>query len=205
LLIDHHILFREGLRHILQQLPDAEILEAGSFSAGLKLAGQHPDLGLVMLELESPGSVGAISVKVFRQFYPHIPLLVVSSMEDRSVKTKVLEYGASGFVGKSSTGALLLDALHQALISGVNMPPVHEHGSECHMISCMGDLTPRQMDVLKCMAEGLSNKEIAETINLAMGTVKLHVAAVYRTLRVKNRMEVIRIARRCGLSGMSHP
>lgn len=218
LLIDNHALFREGLRHVLQQLPGGvgEILEAGSFYDGLKLAGQHRDLDLALLELNTPGSEGAISVKLFRQCYPHIPVVVVSGEEDCQVIKKALNYGASGFVSKSSTGPILLSALRLALSGSIYVPPqlLQQSGMTVENNNDRNDyhrlkaneygLTARQMHILKYLTTGLSNKKIAETIHLAEGTVKAHVAAVYQILRVKNRMEAVRVANQLGLTDRYH-
>lgn len=215
LLIDNHALFREGLCYVLQHLFGEvdEILEADNFADGLKLAGQHSGLDLVLLELKTPGSEGAISVKLFRQRYPHIPLVVVSSEEDYHVINKALDYGASGFVCKSSSGSILLGALKLALSGSIYVPakllrqPGMAPGNKdyCnnnyHMNSNEYGLTARQMHVLGYLVAGLSNKKIAEATNLAEGTVKVHLAAVYQTLRVKNRMEAVRAAARLGLAG----
>ncbi|HEU0283300.1 MAG TPA: response regulator transcription factor, partial [Gallionella sp.] len=166
LLIDNHALFREGLRHILQQLPGGvdEILEAGNFPDGLKLAGQNPGLDLVLLELKSPGSEGAISVKFFRLRYPHIPLVVVSSEEDCRVIVKALSCGASGFVCKSSTGSMLLGALSLALSGSVYVPaqvlqqpstPAGNKGDRSDNRRSNANeygLTARQMDILRYLA-----------------------------------------------------
>ena len=217
LLIDNHTLFREGLRHILQQLPDGadEILEAGSFRDGLILAGRHPDLNLMLLELKSPGTEGAISVKFFRQRYPHIPVVVVSGEEDCRIISKTLNYGASGFVCKSSTVPALLNALGLALSGSVYVPPqlLRQHGMAAGYKDDRHDkrrsnaneygLTARQMEVLRYLAAGFSNREIASTTELTEGTVKAHVAAVYQALRVNNRIEAVRVARQLGLAGMS--
>ena len=218
LLIDNHALFREGLRHVLQQLPGGvdEILEAGSFYDGLKLAGQHRDLNLALLELNTPGSEGAISVKLFRLRYPHIPLVVVSGEENRQVIQKALNYGASGFVSKGSTGPILLSALKLALSGSIYVPSqlLQQPGMTVENSNDRNDyrrfkaneygLTARQLHILKYLATGLSNKKIAETIHLAEGTVKAHVAAVYQTLRVKNRMEAVRVANQLGLTDIYH-
>lgn len=217
LLIDNHALFREGLRCVLQQLPGGvdEILEAGSFPDGLTLAGQHPGLDLALLELRSPGSGGAISVRLFRQRYPHIPLVVVSGEEDGHVINSVLSYGASGFVCKSSTGATLLSALSLALSGSIYVPAqfLRRPGVAAGNKSSRDDnrrsnneygLTARQMDILKYLMAGFSNKEIAKVTDLAEGTVKAHVAAVCQTLHVKSRMEAIRVAKQLGLVEMSH-
>ncbi len=216
LLIDNHTLFREGLRHILQQLPGGvdEILDAGSFREGLALAGQHPDLNLMLLEIKSPGAEGAISVKFFRQRYPHIPVVVVSGEEDCHLISKTLNYGASGFVCKSSTVPALLNALELALSGSIYVPPqlLRQHGmAVVHKDEYNGKrrpnvnghgLTARQMEVLKYLAAGLSNKEIASMTELSEGTVKVHVAAVYQILRVNNRLEAVRAARQLGLAGI---
>lgn len=218
LLIDNHVLFREVLCHVLQQLPGGagEILEAGSFPDALKLAGQHPDLNLVLLELHSPGSGGAVSVKMFRQRYPNIPVVVLSSEEDCQVINKALSYGANGFVGKSATVSTLLNTLNSVLSGSINVPQQllrqpgmasannnGRHGN-CGSNASTYGLTARQMDVLRHLTAGLSNREIAETINLAEGTVKSHVAVVYQILRVKSRMEATRVARQLGLADMYH-
>lgn len=215
LLIDHHALFREGLRCVLRQLPGgvSEIFEAGSFSDGLKLAGQHSGLDLALLELKSPGSGGAISVRLFRQLHPHIPLVVVSGEEDGHVINSVLSYGASGFVCKSSTGATLLSALNLALSGSIYVPVqfLRQPGVAGNKSSRDDNrrsnneygLTARQMDILKYLTAGFSNKEIARETDLAEGTVKAHVAAVCQTLCVKSRMEAIRVAKQLGLVDMS--
>jgi len=218
LLIDSHRLFCEGLRHLLQQLSDdvVKILEATSFSEGLRLAEQHPDLSLVLLELKSPGSEGALSVKHFRELYSHFPLVVLSSEESSCIIKKALDYGADGFVCKSSGGSTLLSALSLVLDGSIYVPQQflhppaissdHENNNSNDRNSSCNEygLTSRQMDVLMCLHAGLNNKEIASAINLAEGTVKVHLANVYQTLRVKNRMEAIRVARQLGLVGMSH-
>lgn len=202
LLIDHHELFRNGLRYVLRKLHDEvdEILEAGDFHEGLNLAGRHP--GLVLLELNSPGCEGAVSIKLFRRRFPNIPLVVVSSEEDYRVIDKVLNYGASGFVCKNSGEAILLGALRLALEGSIYVPPQY---FPCAMMAqnridykAFG-LTERQRHILGLLTAGLSNKEISEAIQIAEGTVKVHVAAVFQVLQVGTRAEAVRVAKRMGL------
>ena len=217
LLVDDHALFRDGMRYVLQQLPEeVEILEAGNFSDGLKLAMQHPELDLALLDLNMPGSEGPISIRFFHQRYPHIPVVVVSGEEGRGYMEKVMNYGAMGFISKSSTAAVMLSALNLVLSGGVYIPPqlLRQYGEMAGKEPDVADrrslhtneygLTQRQMEVLTHLAAGLSNKEIAEAIHLAEGTVKIHVAAVYQTLRVNNRMEAVRMAEKLGLVGAPH-
>lgn len=213
LLIDSHTLFREGLRHILQQLPDgvSQILEAGSFSEGLLLAKTHSGLDLVLLELKSPGCEGISSVTIFRQYFPHVPLVVVSSEEDCHVIKAVFDQGADGFVCKSSGGSTLLRAISLVLAGSLYIPEQLLHpivalnykkmAREQRKIKAHGySLTARQMDVLKGLTTGLSNKEISKKINVAEGTVKVHIAAVYQTLGVKKRIDAVQVAKLRGLT-----
>jgi len=217
LLVDDHALFRDGMRYVLQQLPEeVEILEAGNFPDGLKIAMQHPELDLALLDLNMPGSEGPISIRFFHQRYPHIPVVVVSGEEGRGYVEKVMDYGAMGFISKSSTASVMLSALNLVLSGGVYIPPqlLRQHGVMAGKEPDVTDrrslntneygLTPRQMQVLTHLAAGLSNKEIAGAVHLAEGTVKIHVAAVYQTLRVSNRMEAVRMAEKLGLVGAPH-
>lgn len=218
LLVDDHALFREGLRYVLQQLPEeVEILEAGNFHDGLKLAELYPELDLALLDLNMPGSEGPVSIKFFHQRYPHIPVVVVSGEDERGTMEKVMNHGAMGFVCKNSTAPVMLSALNLVLSGGVYIPPqiLQQHsvaeprpreGERLDRRSLRTNeygLTARQMEVLKHLAAGLSNKEIAHAVDLAEGTVKIHVAAVYQLLRVNSRMEAVRVAEQLGLIGAS--
>lgn len=214
LLVDDHALFREGLRYVLQQLSEsAEIFEAGSFPDALNLAEQHAGLDLALMDLHMPGSEGVVSVKFFHQRYPDVPLVVVSGEEEASIMKKVMDAGATGFVCKSSNAAVMLGALNLVLAGGVYIPPQmlqpQAEPIEREIPSLDGrsvrtneyGLTGRQMEVLAYLATGSSNKEIAEQMRLAEGTVKIHVAAAYQVLRVNSRMEAVRVARQLGLIG----
>ncbi|HEX5337121.1 MAG TPA: response regulator transcription factor [Gallionella sp.] len=218
LLVDDHALFREGMRYVLQQLPDVtEILEAGNFPDALKLADQHPELDLALLDLNMPGSEGVVSIKFFHQRYPHIPVVVISGDDSRATMERVMNCGTMGFVCKSSTAPVMLGALNLVLSGGVYVPPQilhqpvpvaenndNERVDKRSMRTNEYGLTARQMEVLTHLAAGMSNKQIAETIHLSEGTVKIHVAAVYQTLRVSSRMEAVRVAEQLGLVGASH-
>jgi DNA-binding NarL/FixJ family response regulator len=126
---------------------------------------------------------------------------------------KVMGYGAMGFVCKSSSAPVMLSALNLVLAGGVYVPPQMLQQSPSPAVSASDrvdkrsqntneyGLTVRQMQVLTHLAEGMSNKQIAQAVNLAEGTVKIHVAAVYQVLRVNSRMEAVRVAEQLGLIG----
>ncbi len=215
LLVDDHSLFREGMRYVLQQLQEqVEISEASNFPDALKQAELNPDLDLALVDLNMPGSEGAISIKFFHQRFPHIPVVVVSGEDSREKMEKVMSYGAMGFVCKSSTAPVMLSALNLVLAGGVYVPPQmlqQQHSTleareperldKRSLHTNEYGLTARQMQVLGHLAQGLSNKQIAKAVDLAEGTVKIHVAAVYQVLRVNSRMEAVRVADQLGLLG----
>jgi len=205
------------MRYVLQQLHETvEIMEAGNFPDGLKLAMLHPELDLALLDLNMPGSEGPMSIRFFHQRYPHIPVVVVSGEEGRGYMEKVMSYGAMGFISKNSTAAVMLSALNLVLSGGIYIPPemLRQNNERVEKKPDFTDrrslntneygLTQRQMQVLTHIAAGLSNKEIAEAVHLAEGTVKIHVAAIYQSLRVGNRMEAVRMAEKLGLVDISH-
>jgi len=215
LLVDDHALFRDGLHYVLQQLSDeVEILEAANFADGLKLAMLHPELDLALLDLNMPGSEGPASIGYFHQSCPLIPVVVVSGEEGRSCMENVMHNGAMGYISKSSNAAVMRGALNLVLSGGVYVPP--------QMLRSSGELadveaadrrksninetgmTQRQLQVLELLAAGMSNKEIAEAINLAEGTVKIHVAAIFQVLHVCSRMEAVRMAEKLALISRPH-
>jgi DNA-binding NarL/FixJ family response regulator len=172
-----------------------------------------------LLDLNMPGSEGPISIKFFHQRYPHIPVVVVSGEDGRGIMETVMNYGAMGFVCKNSTAPVMLSALKLVLSGGIYIPPqiLQQHGTvepkprlrEEERVDRRSlrtneyGLTARQMEVLRHLAAGLSNKEIAQAVFLAEGTVKIHVAAIYQLLRVNSRMEAVRAAEQLGLIGAS--
>ena len=207
LLVDDHALFRDGIRYILRKLDEqVEILDADNFPDALNTARDNPDLDLVLLDLNMSGSEGIHSVKLFSTSYPDIPVVVVSGSDQRDDIEKVMRVGAMGFISKMSSAQDMAHALRLVLDGGVYLPPqllqqamgqVRED-KRSWRTNELG-LTPRQMEVLQQLVTGLTNKEIGLAIGLAEGTVKIHVAGIFKGLRVKKRMDAIQAAQRMGL------
>jgi DNA-binding NarL/FixJ family response regulator len=215
LLADDHALFREGLRHVLQGMEGGvEILQAATCAEALDIAALHPDLDVALLDLNMPGMDGFAAVRAFRERFPILPLVVLSASDARQVVQKVLDEGALGFIPKSSSAQVMISALRLVLSGGVYLPPLlldqsgagggwpaavplpSLHASGNAGLPC---LTERQLEVLTLLAEGKPNKLIARAINVTEGTVKIHLAAVFRALNVSNRTEAVIAARRFGL------
>ncbi len=210
LLVDDHALFREGMHYIVSQLGEqVDILDAGCFSEAMTIAGNNPDLDLVMLDLKMPDSEGVASVSLFHSRYPRIPIVVVSGTDYRCDIESAMNSGAMGFISKVSSSKDMVHALRVVLDGGIYLPPQLLLQAVAKMEDGRKDgrswrvnrfgLTARQMEVLQHLAHGMSNKGIALATGLAEGTVKVHVAAIYQALKVGNRNEATRAALKLGL------
>ncbi len=219
LLADAQVLFRAGIAHMLQQKYEAtEIIEASVYGEVIKFVKHDPHIDLLILDLKIPGSDGAISVKLFHQRYPDIPLIVIADAEDRSAMETSMEYGATGFVCKSSTEEEFLKAVGLVLQGDLYISPkTLRRNRMAAARSCSitpidrrrqntneYGLTERQMQILQHLSIGLSNREISAEMGLAEGTVKVHVAAAYQMLRVNSRAEAVRVAQQLGLIEAHH-
>jgi DNA-binding NarL/FixJ family response regulator len=206
LLVDDHALFREGMHYVLRKLDDeAEILDAGNLQDAMAIAARNKDLDLALLDLNMPGSEGAASIKLFHMRHPAIPIVVVSGTEQRDDIERSMKNGAMGFICKLSTGEAMVHALQVVLDGGIYSPPqLLDHslrlgeGKRSWRSNEFG-LTARQMEVLQLLARGMSNKDIAQNINLAEGTVKIHVAAIFSCLNVSRRVDAVNAGLRLGL------
>lgn len=210
LLADDHALFREGMHYVMQQLDNqlggqAEILDAGNFSEALGIAEKNPDLSLALLDLKMPGSDGVSAIKLFHSRYPDIPIVVVSGADQREDIMGAMNSGAMGFISKSSNCKDMVQALRMVLDGGTYLPPqllqqdVAGSADGRNWRTNKFGLTARQMEILQYLGQGWSNKNISDATGLAEGTVKIHVAAVFQTLRVNNRVEAAHAGRRLGL------
>jgi DNA-binding NarL/FixJ family response regulator len=211
LLVDDHALFRDGMRYVLQQLAEeVEILDTGNFTEALQLVMANQDIDLALLDLNMPDSNGIPSLQLFHQRFPYVPLVVVSGSEHREDIENVMNLGAMGYISKMSPSKSMLSALRMVLDGRVYVPPqLLQHAvAQLETGQLLNDkrsqraskfgLTPRQLQVLQLIGAGMSNKEVSRKLDLAEGTVKIHVAAIYQTLHVNSRLEAVETARRFG-------
>jgi DNA-binding NarL/FixJ family response regulator len=213
LVVDDHPLILEALRHVLKQLEaQVEVFDASTAEAGRKLAAEHEALDLVLLDLTLPGVDGFALLDEFRAEHPAMPVVVLSASERAEDVVRALDRGAMGFIPKSASSEVMLHALRLVLSGGVYVPAsaiAHQESqaSSAARPRAPGKLTPadlgltdRQGQVLALILQGLPNKLICRRLNLAEGTVKIHVAAILRALNVHNRTQAVIEASRLGLT-----
>ena len=195
--VDDHAIFRAGLRHILRQLDEnVEIVEANCLDQALGLAPQqHERFDLVLTDLMFDGLGGPIDLKALCEAY-HDTTVVVMSVKDRASDVRnAIQLGASGYIPKSASADVMINALRLVLAGGVYLPPTLLDAPSGAQRPHRGDqsevLTPRQKEVLALLAEGKSNKAIATELGLSPGTVKVHMTRIFKSLGVSNRTEAV--------------
>ena len=198
LVADDHALFREGLRQVVHQLADEVImLEAHNWKTALALGAQHPNCALALIDFNMPGMESGAGLKAFLQQVVTVPVVVVSASESMIDMKSVLDAGAMGYLAKSEATPVVLGALRLVLSGGVYVPPrliqspVSGSAAKCGALPF--GLTPKQFEVLQIMVQGKSNKEIAHDFNLSEATVKAHIGAIFKALKVSNRLQAIRL------------
>ena len=208
LVIDDHVLMREALRGVLKELnADATVLEAPDCGQAMGLVVEHPDLALILLDLNLPDRDGFAVLAELRQRYPAISVVVHSGFHDRANVVRALDLGALGFIPKTARREVMISALNLVFSGGIYIPPeilVRQHPSapgQAGPTRPVADrpgmspadlgLTERQIEVLALMMQGKSNKAICRMLDLAEPTVKNHVTAILKALNVTNRTEAV--------------
>lgn len=204
LLVDDHPLFIEGMRGILKRLHEHIVIHtAGSCEEALELTENDDDMDLVLLDLNLPGMSGLDGLQQLRHQLPATPIVLLSASEDRNKVLRAIELGAKGYIPKSSSSDIIITALQLVLSGGVYLPmAVLDAVNSAQSKTSNADgqtLTPRQVEVLSLIAEGHSNKSIANHLSMAENTVRVHVGAILRFLDVTNRTEAGVAASRMGL------
>ncbi len=195
LLVDDHPMVREGIAAIIRGIrPDLEISHAGTAAQGLAEA-QRETFELALLDLNLPDMPGMSALQTLREQHPDLPVVVVSGAEDRDTVLKALDLGAKAFIPKSSDPQRVRQALTAVLSGHIFLPDTVTSalgtGAGLPKGSPSWALTERQLEVLSLLVAGLPNKLIARRLQIAESTVKIHVSAVLRELRVASRTQAI--------------
>jgi DNA-binding NarL/FixJ family response regulator len=200
LVVDDDAFFRVALSTILtDRLGCSEVIEAGSFDEAVERLAERPDISIALFDLAMPGISSPANLKLVRAASPQTLVVMVSASNAHQDILHTLEAGAHGYVPKS-LGVEGVTAALQSVLEGTIYVPlllsevVLREGrpdpapNTKRSPASINALTARQRDVLKRVMSGMSNKEIARDLKLGQGTVKIHLAGLYRTLGVKSRV-----------------
>jgi DNA-binding NarL/FixJ family response regulator len=200
LIADRSTLFRHGLRGLLKEhRPDWSCAEAGTLEELTAYLTAEP-ADLLLFDIQMGGVSG---LQRLRQEYPQQRIVVLSDCNERAAILESLAAGANGYVLKSTSMSQLLRALEIVLHGSVFAPaalagaaPVApQKPAEALVSPLLAHLTDRQVEVFQLLSEGCSTKTIARRMGLAIGTVKVHLAAIYRVLGAHSRIEALARAR----------
>ena len=218
LIADDHELFLQGLEFILhKEYSKAEIVPASNYDDIFKILQKQKDFDLIITDLAMPGTNWLDALKKIHTLCPETPIIIISAVFDREILQKTFDIGVSGYVSKSFPNNVIIGAINLVLAGGMYIPPevlkmgiqkvpepMHELIKEADVGKMQVSdnttkITPRQLEVLRCLADGLSNKQIAYQLGLSEGTVKIHITLLMRALDVSNRVMAVKEASRRGL------
>ncbi len=204
LIVDDHVLIRQAMRGVLKKLRrDAVVVEAADSQQAMTAIAGNADVALVLLDLTLPDRDGFSVLAELRERYPALAVVVLSAVQDRGTVMRALELGAAGFIPKSAHANVILNALRLVMSGGVYVPPEILVREEAPAVPARDDdgraqmsptdtgLTDRQLDVLALMMQGKNNKTICRMLDLAEPTVKNHVTAILKALKVSSRTEAV--------------
>jgi DNA-binding NarL/FixJ family response regulator len=197
LIADDHELFRSGMKQLLVDVLHAEdVREAETMDHALEILTSEGAGDLILVDWRMPGMSGAESLAALRDGFPEAKVAVISAWEERADILAALGAGVHGYIPKSLPSSQIATALQGILDGRIFVPPAmgkREGGSGDSTSPKLDQdkLTLRQRDVLTELLKGQASKEIARTLDIAEGTVKIHLAAIYRALGVRTRAEAI--------------
>lgn len=198
LLVDDHSLFRSGIRSLLQRHVDFAVVgEAADGVEGIKRCKQlKPDV--VLLDLHMPGMSGVETLQLMQQDCPDMAVIMLTVSEESEDLAQAMRAGAQGYLIKNIETEYLLRAIRRAHAGEIVVAEALTGKLVAHMqsaqaserpVSDIDKLTPREKDILACLALGESNKFIARKLDLAESTVKIHVQNVLKKLKLTSRVQ----------------
>lgn len=196
IIADDHPLFRDALHSaVIQGFGEIEIVDAESFSTLQNALHHHGDCDLILLDLMMPGAVGFSTLNYLGLKCPHIPVIVVSGVDDASIISRSLDYGAMAFIPKSTSLPAIVEAMESVFAGNTWLPadyrqPVEtDHSDRIKFAGLVATLTPKQFRVLMMLADGHQNKQIAGDLFVSEATIKAHLTTVFQKLGVQNRTQ----------------
>jgi DNA-binding NarL/FixJ family response regulator len=204
---DDHPLFRGALKQALTGIfTQLNVIEAGTLEETTAALNSGQDVDLVLLDLKMPGISGFSGLSFLRAQHPSIPVVVISGVQDSATIRTCMEFGASGYIPKTTPIEQINNAV-RAVLAGENWTPPDiplGEGADKEtgdLVRRLASLTPQQMRVLTMLSEGLLNKQIAYELSVSEATVKAHVSAILMKLGVESRTQAVIAASKLDIPG----
>jgi DNA-binding NarL/FixJ family response regulator len=200
LIVDDHTLFRQGLRKVLECYEDIQVI--GEASGGKETVARVGELqpDVVLMDIRMPGMDGFESTRLIRESYPELVIIALTMYEGADYVLKMVNAGATGYMHKDISADKLVDAIkhvHQGIVPPFYLAVGAETLRELIAARVPGrELSSQDKQVLKLMAEGNSNKEIAMKLSVSDQTVKGYVRSIFQKLGASDRTEAVAIALR---------
>ena len=195
IIADDHPLFRSALSStLLRELNEPHLVEASDFNSLQYSVEQYPNADLILLDLHMPGAEGFSSLVYLTTHHSHIPVIIVSAMEEPEIMHRAIDHGASGFLPKSASIEDMTTALNTVLAGNEWLPEGIDDApsanqSELDIAESLATLTPQQFRVVNMVHQGLLNKQIAYELNVTEATIKAHMTEIFRKLGVHSRTQ----------------
>ena len=200
LIIDDQILFAEGMKYLLESFdPNIVTHHTKDVNSGLNLMMTKGFPDLILLDINLTGKNGYCLIDNLNELNKQTPVLIISATDSPAAAGMAIEKGASGFITKSSSREVMLDAI-QTLSSGKPYLAKREAGHiQYQERENLGRVTSRQQEILYLLSQGLLNKQIADELNISANTVKAHLHDLYRHLNATNRTAAVKNGQKYGL------
>lgn len=198
IVMDHHPLYRSAVRQVITtNFKGFEVCEAGSFSELSELLEGDNSVEYIVYDLATDRGSSFAVLLYLRKQYPSISLIVMSANDKPQIAQRCLVFGVSAFLPKSLSAKALTSAMRIVFSGDTWLPPAHdpaEHGDNNNkLIERLVRLTVQDIRVLIHLCEGLFNRQIADKLGLAEGTIKSHVSSILNKLKVRNRTQAVAV------------
>lgn len=204
LIVDDHFIVRSGLKAFLSIHEDLQqVGEARSGEKALELCALQP-VDVVLMDIIMPGMGGIEAIRQIHENYPGTQVIALTSFQDEQMVKDALKAGAIGYLLKDVSSEDLRRAILAAAEGKPSLSPeaarvLMQAAGQSHKLG--DDLTEREKEILKCMAAGLTNPEIARQLFVSTGTVKFHVSSILSKLGAASRTEAVALAVQHNLAG----
>jgi len=205
LIADNHCIMRYGITQVIHNnFRNPAILEAEDSDEAMQTATDNPDIDIFILDYYLPGNYDTELLARLKNTYPDTPVIFISSIKEYELIKNVLDKGAAGFIPKSTPPQVIAQAINLVLAGGTYIPKflleyAHQYTASRHNQN--PELTRRQRQILNLIATGLTDKEIADKLNVSPYTIKAHTTSMRNLLGAKNRTMAVESARKLGLIG----